>query len=438
MSLLEARDLAVTPPGSRVAVVEGFAATIESGQWWGITGPNGGGKTSLLLGLAGLWPTRGEICFQGRPLVPDHPRGDLAVILQDPSTQLLEPTVREEIAFGLRNQGLDPGAIDGRIRKWSSALGLEADLDRDPTRLSAGRQQLVLIAAALAGEPKLLLADEPTAHLDLEARRRVLDLVRERIAGGMSAVWVTQRTEELALAHRSLEIGHSSEAAAAAAAAPPSGPELLCARIAPAATTDAAGPRVHLDSPFELEIPRRGITGLLGRNGIGKSVLLGAIAGHSPIDQVQVEWAEPPEPPPIVALQYPELQIFEESPADEVSYAARSRGMDRQSALELAFQHLHELQMDRAALEGRRTWALSTGEKRLLEVVAAIVSPAALYALDEPTAGLDPFRKVALGRLLVGLAESKPVLIATQDDFWLRSLGSRVIDLGRVTAEPPH
>jgi ABC-type multidrug transport system ATPase subunit len=75
----------------------------------------------------------------------------------------------------------------------------------------------------------------------------------------------------------------------------------------------------------------------------------------------------------------------------------------------------------------------------MLEVVSALIAPACLYVLDEPSAGLDPARKTILGRLIAGRAETSPVLIATQDHDWLRSLGASVFDLdsGKQGLEAP-
>jgi len=99
-------------------------------------------------------------------------------------------------------------------------------------------------------------------------------------------------------------------------------------------------------------------------------------------------------------------------------------------ALDLARNYMEKMEMNPGDLLGRRTWSLSTGEKRALEIVAALVSPACLHVLDEPTAGLDPRRRAALGRLVGELGERGPILIASQDVEWLRSLTSRVVSLG--------
>lgn len=432
MSLLRARDLSVIPPGSTRPVVEKLSLSLSAGEWLAVTGGNGGGKTSLLLGLAGLWPITGELAFEGVPFPrEDRSRANVSVVLQDPSSQILQPTVREELAFGLRNRGLAADEIDARVRAWGREFELDRDLDADPTSLSAGWQQTVLIAAALAGEPRLLLADEPTAHLDSRARRRVLDAVRRRAAEGMAVVWVTQLSDELALADRTLEIGSRSIPQPGEPPPAPNGTVSLRIRVSPTTgdAGDGKGPRISIDAPIEVSVHGRGVTGIVGRNGIGKSALLGAVAGHTPIDQVHISWMVAPEPRPITTLQYPELQIFEESPAAEVVYAAVARGVPRDEALGIAWKHLETLGMSREAMSGRRTWSLSTGEKRMLEVVAALIAPACLYVLDEPSAGLDPARKAMLGRLIAERAEASPVLIATQDHDWLRALGASVVDL---------
>lgn len=436
MTRLSARDLTVIPPGATVPVVERLSLEVAAGEWLAVTGPNGGGKSALLLGLAELWPTRGELRLDGELFAPHESplaRRRLAVVLQDPSTQILQPTVREEIAFGLRNRGVGGEELQERVLHWSGALDLDHDLDRDPVNLSAGRQQMVLLAAALASEPSVLLADEATAHLDPPSRRRVLSLVAEQAALGLSIVWVTQLPDELAAAHRRLALGVAEPTGPPARQTTPSGPERL--RIHLRARGLAEGPRVMIDRPMDLIVRSRGVTGVVGRNGVGKSVLLGAVAGHTPNDQVLISWVVPPVPPPIATLQFPELQIFEESPAAEVAYAAVSRGVPPATALGLARNCLRDLQMDPDELFARRTWALSTGEKRILEVVAALISPSCLHVLDEPTAGLDTPRRAALGRLITRLAEANPVLIATQDLEWLRGIGSRIVCLG---GDPPE
>ena len=436
--MLEARSLSVVPPGGSQPVVEGISLSVAAREWVVLCGENGGGKTSLLLALAGLWPvSTGTLTLNGRGFGPARRDVGLvtAAILQDPSSQILQPTVAEELALAARNLGLSEEVISREVARRARELDLEPDLDRDPATLSAGRQQQVLLAAALLTGPSVLFADEPTAHLDAGARERTRELIRREMARGMAVVWATQDPEEIAGATRAIEVGRSAGArgAAGVGSGPPdsacvSNPVL---RIRVALPSEGQGPRVRLSAPLEVAIGPAGVTSWMGPNGVGKSVLLSAVAGLEPLHQIEVDWLAPQSLPAIMALQYPELQVFEDLVADELAFAATARGMNRPQALTEAANHLRELGFDAEAMLARRTWTLSTGEKRLIEVVGALIAPASLVLLDEPTAGLDGGRKAALAGLVRQRAGTGPVMIAGQDVGWLESVGGRRLALGR-------
>ena len=451
--MLEAIDLAVTPPGAPHPSVRGVSLRVQAGDWLALAGENGGGKTSLLLGLAGLWPiSSGSLTLGGRPFGPGPREGaaaKLAVVLQDPSSQLLQPTVAEELAFTSRNLGAREGEVAPEVGRWTSALGLEDDLGQDPVTLSAGRQQLVLLAAALIARPSLLLADEPTAHMDAAARAKVRAAIAKEVAGGLAVIWATQDPDEMAAASQTLVVGSNgpetpgepgrvgadteSEAWEQAVARPdpqdpPRGDGRLRLEVLPAAME--RGPRIRVTRPLEIQLGGQGVTALLGPNGAGKSVLLAAVAGLEEIAQVRIHWMAPPARPPIMALQYPELQVFEDRVADEIVFAAVARGLDRPGALAAAAKHLRCTGLDPERLLARRTWTLSTGEKRLVEVIGALIAPSSLVVLDEPTAGLDAARRVALARLVGRRAASDPVLVASQDLDWVGRAGARCFRLG--------
>jgi energy-coupling factor transporter ATP-binding protein EcfA2 len=447
VSLLSARDLWVAPPaegaqsrGVAEAVIRGFCLELGAGEWLALCGANGCGKTSLLLALAGLWPVRsGDLLFEGRPFGPGAPgerRAHLAVILQDPSSQLLQPTVREELAFAALNLGHPPDRVSCEVMRWSDRLGLIGDLGRDPQQLSAGRQQLVLLAAALVSQPTLLLADEPAAHLDGAARCRVLEVLREEVDRGLSVVWATQDAGEVASADHSLSLGGSGmfEPAPAAGVTGTAGlpveghGRLLTLRVSP--WDGGVGPAVRTPVALEIPVTRTGVTAIEGPNAAGKSVLLAAAAGILQVEQVQVVGGADPDSPAILSSQYPELEIFEERAGDEVVYAAVSRGVPRPQALERATLLLDRLGLDPGALLARHTWGLSGGEKRLLSLVSALIAPASLYVLDEPTAGLDPRRRQVLGTIVDELARRAALLLASQDGAWLAGLAARRYRLG--------
>ncbi len=448
MSLLVARGVAAAPPGALVPVVRGVSLEIDRGEWVALTGVNGCGKSTLALALAGLLPLRaGDVTLAGEPLERARARGEIGVVLQEPSSQLLQPTVGDELAFAARNLGRPDDQIAPRLKALSAGLGLVDDLARDPRVLSAGRQQLVLLGAALVSEPRLLVADEAGAHLDAGARARALDLLDREVASGLALLWVTQEATERARARRTLDLGVAAAGGTAAAgewraprrdAAPGHGVVLptevaLALDVAPGG--DADGPCVQTRSRLRVEVRTPGITGLAGRNGSGKSVLLAAACGLLDLPQIGVRWARVPEVPPILAAQYPELQIFEERVRDEVAFAAVSRGMDRERALAEAQQCFGALGLGGSGFLGTRCWDLSAGERRLLEVVAALVAPASLVALDEPTAGLDLVRRESLAGMVAERAGRDPVLIASQDHPWLDRVGARTVIVGEGVSD---
>jgi energy-coupling factor transport system ATP-binding protein len=182
-------------------------------------------------------------------------------------------------------------------------------------------------------------------------------------------------------------------------------------------------------APGRLEILARGITVITGANGIGKSVLLGSIAGLETSGQIRVTWNGPEEPPPILVPELPEQTIVREQVADELIDAARWRDVPRAEAERRARPLIERLNLSRLARPGARSWSLSAGEKRVVSLVSSLIAPASAYLLDEPTAGLDPARKGALSAILRDIANDSPVVIASQDPAWVNSIAATVVTM---------
>jgi cobalt/nickel transport system ATP-binding protein len=167
------------PDGRRA--LEDLSLTVGRGERVAVLGPNGAGKSTLCLHLNGiLQPQRGTVTIGGLR-VAKHTlteiRRRVGLVFQDPDDQLFLPTVRQDVAFGPANLGLDAGEIERRVRGALEMVGMAADADRPPHHLSFGQRKRVAIATVLAMDPEVLVLDEPSSNLDPRGRRELGEIL---------------------------------------------------------------------------------------------------------------------------------------------------------------------------------------------------------------------------------------------------------------------
>jgi putative ABC transport system ATP-binding protein len=161
-----------------------------------VTGPSGSGKTLLCMLLAGvLPPTAGAVLWGGRPLT-DHPVARVGVVLQNHGL-VGGLTALENVALPLQERRIHPAEISERSREALARVGLADEADRSVHDLSGGEQQRVGIARAVAGDPAILIADEPTSELDPANRERVLGVLLEERRRRASIVVVASDDPEI-------------------------------------------------------------------------------------------------------------------------------------------------------------------------------------------------------------------------------------------------
>lgn len=458
--ILEATAITVAPPGTAEPILRNCSLHLAPGEWVAITGPNGCGKSTLALALAGLWSVRSGRVERGRRETGGDAR--VVTVLQEPASQIVCSTVAEEVEFVATNLGLE--LEPDRIEALVTALGLDSFMERDPRLLSAGEQQRVLLASALAGAPDILVADEATAHVDRDARSSCLDLVRDRVRDGLSVLWVTQDRAELAWADRWIDVDAAGEFVERPIERPragdvepavgdpgigavnpmdsPSDRAGTWAQIKP--VLSAAARRIRLDVELWLPLDRPGVIAITGPNGSGKSSVLAALAGIEVVPGVVVDgigeggiyWRSDSRgtsqglggPGPYLVEQYPERQIFADTVGDELLFAATRRGRPREAVTAEALEALSQLGFGPDFLM-RRTWSLSAGEKRLVAVVAGLLAPASRLLLDEPICGIDPIRRAVLARRVRDRGVRCPVFVATHDLSWARQAGANEVCL---------
>ena len=194
---------------------------VEKGEFIGIIGHTGSGKSTLMQHLNGLLkPTSGRILLDGKDIWADkqttrQTRFRVGLVFQYPEYQLFEETVYKDIAFGPKNMGLSKEEIDRRVREAAALVGLREDqLAVSPFDLSGGQKRRVAIAGVIAMEPEILILDEPTAGLDPEGREEILSNIQAyRKAKNATIIMVSHSMNDVArLTDRLIVMNHAKKA----------------------------------------------------------------------------------------------------------------------------------------------------------------------------------------------------------------------------------
>jgi energy-coupling factor transport system ATP-binding protein len=480
MTVLSLEHVTYSYPGAAAPALEDVSFELAPGELVVMAGASGSGKSTLLRVANGLVPHFHGGVFAGRATVagmdtrehgPGRLAGAVGTLFQDPETQVVMGTVRAELALPLENQG-EPGAAVARgVEEVALALGIAQLLDRPTGELSGGELQRVALGAALVGRPRLIVLDEPTSQLDPVAGDELIALLRRLGEDFDTAIVIAEHRLErcLPFADRAIAMrdgrlvcdGTPTEFLAWASTAAPelatpgarllSGlgltpvagvkaarSELRAAGLLP--DTDpvidsAAQPRRGKRREAALELDRvwheldrgpailRGVSlsvrpgervALMGRNGAGKSTLLRHAAGLMRPTRGKVRSAG-------------RVALLLQNPSD---YLVHER-----VELEASLAALATVGLGDPAHAGRHPRDLSGGEKQRLALAIVLDGVdgvdrgpnhrAAVVCLDEPTRGMDRWRKDELAALLCELDAA--VIVATHDPEFVAAFAQRVI-----------
>lgn len=162
--------------------VKDVSFKVQKGEYVCLIGHNGSGKSTLAHLIVGLIePSKGEIEIFSNKMDDSNAldvRRGIGIIFQNPDNQFIGATVREDIAFGLENDCVDPLKMESLVNDYAALVGMSDYLDKEPTNLSGGQKQRVAIAGALVRHPKILIMDEATSMLDPKGKREILSLVK--------------------------------------------------------------------------------------------------------------------------------------------------------------------------------------------------------------------------------------------------------------------
>lgn len=442
---------------------------VPRGALAGIIGPTGAGKTTLVKALTGVIPhcVRGELNGYVRIAdmnVKSTSVSDLSLrvgyVAQHPRTQLTSPTVEEEIAFPLENRGVEPDEIAERVDEVLAMLHIEALRARDVRTLSTGELERVVIAAALAGEPDVLVLDEPASALDDEGcedlvnavdvmarRRRMTTVVVEQetrllsrradvVVLMVNGEIIRRATADIFTRERSLleSVGVIVDDG--------SDEDLVVEDDEPGLADDPAVVFDHIDftypdggadTPPQLHdvafaVERGSFVGVVGANGSGKSTLLRMLdaqlrpdRGRVVVDGVDVASRTPVQMAGAVAYlhQEPSRMFLQSTVRDEIAFGPRAMG----AADDEVARRVNEMirLFDLYDVEDLPAGVLSSGEQRAVALACTLVMRAPVLVLDEPVAGLDHrLRSRVLNTVAKLNREGTTVVMVTKDADTIR------------------
>lgn len=431
--------------GSDSETLRDISLRIGAGERVLITGPSGGGKSTLVRAIAGLLD-ESTVSLYGSL---NSRAKSVAFVGQEPDEQILFPTIREEVAFVAETSVDSPDEVDDRIREALDSAGVTNPVDAHTGRLSGGEKQRVAIATAMASRPDLLVLDEPTASLDGISMETVRDAVHRVIDDSDSALVIVEHRiklwrklvdrivvvadgriaidgpiDEVLQTQRSALVALGVWVPGHSRASKPNKRQRGARTILSTkrlVVRRAEGARAFRLPALNL---REGeAVAITGANGSGKTTALRVLGGLLAPESGAVEYADVASDPhrlspsALVAIASSVVQnpaygfgnrtVGDEAPAHERA-AVGLRGMDR-----------------------RHPQSLSGGERRRLAIASAMSRHPKVLLLDEPSFGQDAHSwHDLLDRMRDFLDEGGAIVLASHDQLLVRSLAHRVIHLG--------
>jgi energy-coupling factor transporter ATP-binding protein EcfA2 len=397
---IRVENLTVTYKGSASPAIEDVTLEVKRGELVALTGPNGGGKTTLLNTITGLIPhlkparVEGEICVDGSDPRREPVFEKVQLLRQDAKVQVVGPTALLEAAANPLFRGL-PGerALELALEALDR-VGARHLVGRATHRLSGGELQRVALAGSLSLAPSFLALDEPTSHLDDIGAELVVETLSSLRDEGVGLLVATHDRRIIGIADkvytvnkRLFEGSYTPNCGWPTPCGEPNRTTVIVENV----TASYEGAQRPSIEGVSLSARDSSITAIVGPNGSGKTTILYALAGILKPQRGSITIRGRPLLVPYDPLLSISKTTLREELGEKIPEWAEEFG-------------------DKPVL------TLSWGQLRLVSIALAEASDREIILIDEPTSGLDPCNRVLVARLLCRLAESgKTIVVATHD-----------------------
>ena len=433
---IQIENLFYTYPSREIPTLHGINAEIFPSDFVLLTGPTGCGKSTLLRTINGLIPHASSGTLTGAARVNNKNVAEqslattcqqVALLFQNPDDQLFCALVEDEIAFGLENLRFPPQKIKERITFALDQVGLNGFEDRRTAELSGGEKQRVALAAICAMQPNVLLLDEPTSHLDPQATRDILNIVKQLNSEmGITVVLATHRVNEVESLCNRVWLMHKgklcldlpkTEAFQDTSVFHRLGVEVPETEDQPCpphrklqSNTTPQHPLLNIkDISFyypnskknvlhaiSCEVSRGEVIAIMGANGSGKTTLLHLMGGllkpstgeiiidgkpakHRKLHQLAGKVG--------IVFQNPDLLLQAETVKSEVAFGPKNLKLKSDILRTRVDTTLAQFKLNNLAQEA--PYSLSRGQRQRVSVAATISLYPDIFLLDEPTTGQD-------------------------------------------------
>jgi len=477
--------------------LHGISLEISKGEFLLVAGASGSGKTTLIRCINGLIPRSYKGELQGSILLHAQDTKELSLsgisqivgtVLQDPERQILGTLVRNEVAFGLENLGMDRNEINHRIDQALNYLGITDLCNRETFNLSGGEKQKVALAGVLAMRPNILLLDEPLASLDPASAQETLVLVRRLIDEGMTVIMIEHRIEDVlpiqpdrvlfldegkerylggiqglyeVVDYHEIKIPAPMIMERAVKEPPPPEVKFAPQKYSRADTSFPLkeGPLVRFEDVefnyemgvkvlhgITLDIHRGEVIAILGPNGAGKTTLVKHAIGllKPKGGRVLVNGQDTRELSVAniantlgYVFQSPSHMLFAPTVNEELSFGPKNLGHDpKQVEMEV-----HEA-IDIVNLNGKENdppLALSFGQQKRVSIAAILAMRSRILIMDEPTAGQDYRNYMEFMDAILKLPNFEAIVFITHDVDLAVIYANRILlmNQGNVVSDGP-